>query len=491
VSADPGCGKSSLSKALVDEHLLDTAAKDTTVCYFFFKDTSDHQRSPMHAIAALLHQIFKSEKGAKLIKYALPAFRENKEKVSQNFEVMWKIIQNIALDPDCGKIVCLLDALDECLRSEQRNLIEKLKWLERSQTAKNVQFFITSRPYWNIEKEFDSLICDIPGIRIKGEDQSESLRSEIDLVIVARVKQLGKQFTGQRARKILLDGLLEVKNRTYLWLHLIFGRIESKPRIDTEMAMNLLRELPPTLDAAYDAILQKSSDPVQAKKLLNIIVAAVRPLVLKEIGVALYIKAETHALKNLEFQEIDQLQTTLRDVCGLFITIVNEKVYLLHQTAKEFLIAQEDSNKLASDPISNSSWKYSLSVQYSNFVLAEICVVYLVTLLSNTPKIDQDTDHGIFINYSAANWSTHFRNANIEHNAVITPLALRLCDPTNKGLLTWFDIYKQSPSYLYGFNPSDVFTLASYLGLKGAVKLLLETGKMDVDSKDEDGRTPL
>ena len=147
-------------------------------------------------MAAFLHQIFKSEKGAKVIKYALLAFRETKEKVSQNFEVMWGIIQNIALDPDCGKIVFLLDALDECLSSEQKNLIMKLKRLEQSQTrlgtAKNVKFFITSRPYWNIEKEFDSLIRDIPGIRLKGENQSESLRSEIDLVIKARVKQLNR-----------------------------------------------------------------------------------------------------------------------------------------------------------------------------------------------------------------------------------------------------------------------------------------------------------
>ena len=334
VTADPGCGKSVLSKALVDERLLDMVAKDTTVCYFFFKGISEHQRSPVHAMAVFLYQIFKSEKGENVIKYALPAFRENKEKVPQNFEVMWGIIQNIALDPDCGKIVFLLDALDECLSSEQKNLITKLERLEQSQTplgtAKNVKFLITSLPYWNVEKEFNSLLRDIPGIRLKGESQSESLRSEIDLVIRARVKQPDRQSTRQKAREILLDGLLKVEIRTYLWLHLNFDSIESEPRIDTEMAMNLLRELPPTVHAAYDAILQKNEDPVKAKKLLNIVVAAVRPLFLKEIGVALYIK-ETNALENLEFQEIEQLQTTLRDVCGLFVTVIDEKVYFTKQ----------------------------------------------------------------------------------------------------------------------------------------------------------------
>jgi len=114
----------------------------------------------------LLRQILRSGKGANVIKYALPAFWENKEKTFQNFEVMWGIIQNIALYPNCGKIVFLLDALDECLNSEQKNLIMRLKGLEQSQprlgTTKNVKSFITSRPYWNIEKEFNSLIRDIP-----------------------------------------------------------------------------------------------------------------------------------------------------------------------------------------------------------------------------------------------------------------------------------------------------------------------------------------
>lgn len=54
VSADPGCGKSVKSKALVEERLV-TTDSDTTVCYYFFKDTSSEQRSSNKAIAAFLH----------------------------------------------------------------------------------------------------------------------------------------------------------------------------------------------------------------------------------------------------------------------------------------------------------------------------------------------------------------------------------------------------------------------------------------------------
>jgi hypothetical protein len=187
VTADPGCGKSVLSKALVDERLLESTPNDTTICYFFFKDTSDEQRSSASALSAMLHQLFSSESGANLIRHALPSFRENRDETSKNLEVMWKIVDNIALDPKCGKIVFLLDALDECQSSEQENLIRKLKGFEQMYKAKNFKFFITSRLYWNIETQFQSLISDIPRIRIQGENQSERLRSEIDRVITARV----------------------------------------------------------------------------------------------------------------------------------------------------------------------------------------------------------------------------------------------------------------------------------------------------------------
>jgi hypothetical protein len=117
-----------------------------------FKVISDDQRSATSALSALLHQLFSSEKGAPLIKHALPEFAKNKEKISSLFETMWSIIEGIATDPESGKIVFLLDALDECEKSERNKLIEKLKGLERrkmsrSSTTTNLKVLVTSRPY--------------------------------------------------------------------------------------------------------------------------------------------------------------------------------------------------------------------------------------------------------------------------------------------------------------------------------------------------------
>src|SRR5215471_10405811 len=51
VSADPGCGKSVLSKSLIDEDLK--SIKTRTTCYFFFKDDNDIQENVTTALSAL------------------------------------------------------------------------------------------------------------------------------------------------------------------------------------------------------------------------------------------------------------------------------------------------------------------------------------------------------------------------------------------------------------------------------------------------------
>lgn len=77
ISGDPGCGKSTLSKSLIDEDLKQTATH--TTCYFFFKDDNDVQKSPATALSALLHQLFSSN--PMLIKYAMPGFAANWDKL--------------------------------------------------------------------------------------------------------------------------------------------------------------------------------------------------------------------------------------------------------------------------------------------------------------------------------------------------------------------------------------------------------------------------
>ena len=81
VSADPGCGKSVLSRALVDERRVYKNPMGSTVCYFF-KDGQEQRTHGTDALSAVLHQLFEN---TALITYALPSYRNYKKKLRDAF----------------------------------------------------------------------------------------------------------------------------------------------------------------------------------------------------------------------------------------------------------------------------------------------------------------------------------------------------------------------------------------------------------------------
>ncbi|KAJ9482472.1 hypothetical protein VN97_g10963, partial [Penicillium thymicola] len=492
ITADPGCGKSVLSKDLVDNRLFGLEPSDTTICYFFFKDTSSELRSPANAVAALLHQVLKSKCGRKAMRHALPAYLENADKVCQSLDTMWKILRDMSQDPECGQIIFVLDALDECETKDQKDLIKRLKGLERYKESRasthHLKILVTSRPYLNIENEFRELIEDIPGIRLPSEKLSTQLQSEMNHVVHARMSKLGHRIVRETTREELLSGILATENRTYLWLDLIFKIIEEMPRIDRQAVKSLLKNLPTTVDDVYNSILRKATDQTQAKKLLQIIVAATRPLSLDEVGVALAITEETQCYEDLELQRGEQLAIAVRNTCGLFVHIVDETVFLIHQSAKDFLVSLSDEVSPT-----ESSWKYSISVSESALLLTSICIrfLYLKELgKKKAPPIRDAEDlcsSYDFLEYSANNWAAHFGHMTIQCRHGFFPAAIELCSVEKDQYMDW-----EIAVNLVGrsVNPSPLH-IASYLGLDMVVQTLLARPDVDVNSTTSDTETPL
>lgn len=54
----------------------------------------------------------------------------------------------------------------------------------------------------------------------------------------------------------------------------------------------------------------------------------------------------------------------IRNICGLFISIQNNKIYLIHQTAKEIFLVKGDAR-------ARYEWKSSFDIASSNTVLAQ------------------------------------------------------------------------------------------------------------------------
>lgn len=417
VSAGPGCGKSVLSRALIDEERLSTNVTTSTVCHLFFKDGDERRMDSTNALCAILHQLFTQDPTGSLMEHALPSFKNKSEKLMVSFSELWRILENCARSSNTGEIVCILDALDECNKDSRRQLINQLKEFytkqdqSRSHPSK-LKFLITSRPYDDLEASFRKFSGTTTYMRFDGDDRSDQIGREINLVIDARMHDIGGDLADED-RRTISERLKCMENRTYLWLHLTFDIIEQSPseysrRSDME---TLLSDLPSQVSEAYEKILSRSKDSLQADMLLQIVLAAAEPLTLDEANVAL-----TSALErqwHTSFVEFAKkkwhpksFQTVVKNLCGLLINVYDSKLFLLHQTAREFLTAEPDPQY---------KWKGRFNMRQSHGTLSLSCLNYLSLSDIATAVQDNSIDDQQypFISYATANWLFHYTESKI------------------------------------------------------------------------------
>ena len=390
-------------------------------------------------------------------------------------------------------------------------------------------FILTSRPYRDIRTHFNSLIRKFRTIHLSGDEESDLISEEISHVIRAEVSAIASERRlSSETEKFLLEKLLNVENRTYLWLHLILDRVRNSDRAGTTGDLQRdIEELPEKVEQLYEAILNKSKDHKLARKLLHIIVGAEVPLKIQELNVVMYIEDHHGSYKDLQCEEEDAFELRLKSICGLFVYTDQSRVFLIHQTAKEFLLWSPDISKA-----SCGSWQHSLRPDESGSLLARACVCLLTfNEFENHPfdfvdrsndnisdsrvanshgdsDIDDQTANSIksdnmdfkgeldsfcithkFFKYAAEYWPTHFNWAKPEEQDTLFLKVVQLCDTTSRQFFLWFHVYRTSQDQPLPSKIPDI-VLATYLGFKALVKYLLRQGHY-VNATDGHGATAL
>lgn len=68
---------------------------------------------------------------------------------------------------------------------------------------------------------------------------------------------------------------------------------------------------------------------------------------------------------------------TVRELCGLFVSIRDERIYLIHQTAKEFFVAKETPGTSATFRLQTLQWNHSFDPQMSHYTIAMSRIMYI------------------------------------------------------------------------------------------------------------------
>ncbi len=102
--------------------------------------------------------------------------------------------------------------------------------------------------------------------------------------------------------------------------------VQADINIDKTGIRKVTSHLPQTVDEAYERILAKSYNLEEAKKLLHIVVAAMWPLTLSEMDLALALRDSHRSYIVLHPKPEERFREYVRDLCGLFVTIIGSKI---------------------------------------------------------------------------------------------------------------------------------------------------------------------
>lgn len=160
---------------------------------------------------------------------------------------------------------------------------------------------------------------------------------EIGIVMNTKVDEIveEKGLTDE-IREALKWRSSETQNTTYLWLHLMLEELRDFFDQTKNKLLQRIDKLPESVENAYENILQRCiHNKRHGTHLLEIIVAAYRPLYLSEIDAALEVQRRSTSLGELDLAGFENRKQWIRGACGMFVNIIDSRVCLIHQTERE------------------------------------------------------------------------------------------------------------------------------------------------------------
>ncbi|KAH8896678.1 pfs domain-containing protein, partial [Thozetella sp. PMI_491] len=328
---NPGTGKSTMSIFLANElPKIFTTSSGKTLAYFFCDSSSGKPATATEILRGLLLQLVQQH--PQLLDYVLPKYNEGKEKLLDSFDALWTTFTNVVADKDNkapSRKYCIINTLDKC-EEPQKTLLKQLEQTFRhgssSSHISNLRILITSRPYPKI-KEYLSQFTN-KDLASFGES-----KRDIKLFIDEKVAYLKKKKSyTSRVKQEVTQLLKEKAGRIFLWVGMACMELESK---DSKDAVKFLQGLPEGLHSLYETLLKTTfskAGEVDVKRILSFVAVALQLLSLLELSTA----CQLHQDDNKE----ERIQFTREEItsCRLIVIIQDDKVLLLHQSVKDFLV---------------------------------------------------------------------------------------------------------------------------------------------------------
>ncbi len=341
IKGKPGSGKSTLVKFAV-ANAQKTRAETAVISFFFNARGEDLEKSTLGMYRSLLYQLLEKFPDLQTVLGCL------RLRVPREGEIYrWKMgdLQNLFTAAIQGlgqrRLMCFIDALDECEEDQIRDLVAFLENLGRLTFSSRIHFHVclSSRHYPHISIE--------NGVQLILEDQEDHIHD-----ITKYLNGTLKAGRGKQA-EVIKEELLQRSSGVFLWVVLVVQILNKEYDHGRIHALRKrLREIPDGLEKLFEEILTRDQKNMEELILcFQWILYAKHPLKREEVYYAILSGTDPEVQTSTNSEAItteDMNRFILSCSKGLAETTRHKKrtVQFIHESVREFLLGKNGFNKL-------------------------------------------------------------------------------------------------------------------------------------------------
>lgn len=369
----------------MDEKLLsDLGVPGKTIAVgCFCDDKNERRRTPVWILRTLLYKLFQQNRN--LVKYALSHFQSLEDLGTSNqvgpdpdefqsLDVLQKIFEDIATDPEVEVLYLVIDGLDECGPhvSAIIRLIDELS-VRVSGKASSLGKKFSLRSI--VSDRSSKIVRDKMGAKYTIDVAKENQR-DIDAVVDRRMRSIQEYRSfSENLREHVTTLLRERSKGMFMWLSLVLDDLSTWEGIWTETRVKeKLQSTPRDVEAFYGAMLEEQSRDVvsRLRTLLMWVFFTCRPLTLREVDMILILQEGKNCTGVTSSDEdLEALRCSIENSWGTLFVVRDGALHLCHGSVRDFL------SYLFSDEGEKEYPRYGINKIAAHRQMAAVCLTYL------------------------------------------------------------------------------------------------------------------
>lgn len=324
LKGDAGKGKTMLICGIINTLMGITPKKP--LAFFFCQAANFKLNNASAVLRGLIFMILDSQ--PHLISDIQIDFQHSLENLPEDGEAFFplkRVMKAILEHPRLKPAWLVIDALDECLT----NLDQLLGLIQDFSAHEKIKWVVSSRNVVSIGQALRDVGPQQAMVSL--ELNQDSVSASVATYIASKVEELSrlKRYDDIRKREVK-EYLSQNADNTFLWVALVCQNLRQVQYRATER----MKDFPPGLKPLYQRMLEQAFDQDHrhvCRPVLRHVLMAYEPLALSEL-VSLTVE-----LENLLLEEVKNIV----QLCGSFLTLRADRIYFVHQSAKDFLLSTD------------------------------------------------------------------------------------------------------------------------------------------------------